>query len=323
VPLKLGIFQQLRDSMLEEKPYAPHGWFISRQNPVLSLPDRQKTLDVFGKLDFITTIDIIMNDTAWFSDVVLPEASYLERYDPLVQVGNRIFIRQPVIEPQGDAKSALWIFKELGSRLGLKDFFQYTDDEDYLRQQLAPLNVSLEEIRLQGYIELPEESNENEFNWSTPSGKIEIFSESLGKQGFDPIPLWLEPPQPQPGEFYLLSGKVGQHTQFGTQNNVLLHKYQDTPRLWMAPESATSLGMKDGDLVEVTSPVGSVIVALQVTPAIRPDCVYLTPGFGHLSKGLRTAYGVGASDSVLHVTFVDPISGGQALSQTIVSVKKA
>ena len=61
----------------------------------------------------------------------------------------------------------------------------------------------------------------------------------------------------------------------------------------------------------------------KVTEAIRPDCVYMTPGYGHLSKGLRTAFSVGASDSVLHVTYVDPISGGQALSQTFVTVKKA
>ncbi len=111
VPLKLGIFQQLRDSMLDEDPYPAHGWFISRQNPVLSLPDRQKTLQVFSKLDFIVSVDIIMNDTDWFADVVLPEASYLERYDPLVPIGNRIFIRQPVIEPQGEAKSALGSIK--------------------------------------------------------------------------------------------------------------------------------------------------------------------------------------------------------------------
>ena len=264
-----------------------------------------------------------MNDTDWFADVVLPEASYLERYDPLVPMGNRIFIRQPVIEPQGEAKSALWIYKELGNRLGLSDFFQYADEEDYLRQELAPLNVSLDEIRLHGYIDLPEGASESEFKWTTPSGKIEIYSESLGKQGFDPLPIWQEPPGPKSGEFFLLSGKVGQHTQFGTQNNVLLHKYEDVPRLWMSPEAAAALGLKDWDMVEVTSPVGSVKVALQVTQAIRSDCVYLTPGFGHLSKGLRTAFGVGASDSVLHVTFVDPISGGQALSQTFVSVKKA
>ncbi|HEX9090340.1 MAG TPA: molybdopterin dinucleotide binding domain-containing protein, partial [Anaerolineales bacterium] len=102
-----------------------------------------------------------------------------------------------------------------------------------------------------------------------------------------------------------------------------LHKYQDVPRLWMAKEAAQNLGLKDWDMVEVTSPVGSVKVALEVTTAIRSDCVYLTPGFGHLSMALRTAYGVGASDSQLHVTYTDPISGGQALSQTFVSVKKA
>ena len=104
VPLKIGVFQQLRDSIVEGKPYQAHGWFISRQNPVLSLPDRQKTLEAFNKMDFIVTMDILMNDTDWFSDVVLPEASYLERYDPLVPMGDQIFIRQPVIEPQGEGK---------------------------------------------------------------------------------------------------------------------------------------------------------------------------------------------------------------------------
>jgi thiosulfate reductase/polysulfide reductase chain A len=321
--LKLGVFQELRDAVLAGEPYEAHGWFISRQNPVLSLPDRQKTLEAFNKMDFIVTMDIIMNDTGWFSDVVLPEASYLERFDPLLPVGNQVFIRQPVIEPQGEAKSALWVFKELGTRLGLGDFYQYTDEEDYIRQQLAPLGFSMDEIRLRGYVTLPTEEKPDEIKFNTPSGKVEIYSEALAKAGYPALPTWEEPPQPKAGEFYLLTGKVGQHTQFGTQNNQLLHKYQDVPRLWMAPDAAEKLGLKDWDMVEVTSPIGTVKVALEVTSAIRSDCVYLTPGFGHISMGLRTAYGVGASDSVLHVTYTDPISGGQALSQTFVSVKKA
>ncbi len=322
VPLKIGIFQQLREAIIEGQPYQAHGWFVSRQNPVLSLPDRGRTLQAMSKLDFIVTIDIIMNDTSWFSDVVLPEASYLERFDPLLPVGNRIFVRQPVIETQGEAKSALWIYKELGNRLGLGDFFQYKDEQDYLAQQLAPLGKSVEEVRTRGYVDLPEGKQADLYTWATPSGKIEISSSTLKAGKFDPVPVWQEPPQPKEGAFYLLTGKVGQHTQMGTQNNLLLHKYQDEPRLWMNPEAAAKLGLKDWDLVEAASEVGSVRVALKVTPAIRPDCVYMTPGFGHLSKGLRTAYGVGASDSVLHVTYVDPISGGQALSQTFVTVKK-
>jgi len=326
VPLKIGVFQELRDNIVKADPYQAHGWFISRQNPIMSIPDRAKTLEAFGKMDFIVTVDIILNDTAWFSDVILPEASYLERYDPLVPIGDKIFIRQPVIEPQGEAKSALWIYKQLGERLGLGDFFQYADEEDYIRQQLAPLGISLEEVKLKGYAQVPEtlHINENsEPSWSTPSGKIELYSDTLAKVGFPGVPTWQEPPQPADGQFYLLTGKVAQHTQFGTQNNQLLHKYSDEPRLWMNAQTTAKLGLVTDDWVTVKSDVGEIHIRLLATEAIRPDCVYMTPGYGHLSKGLKTAFGVGASDSALHVTYTDPISGGQALSQTFVTVTKA
>ena len=323
VPLKLGVFQELRDAIITGEPYQAHGWFISRQNPIQSLPDRNKTLQAFAKMDFIATVDIIMNDTAWYSDVVLPEASYLERYDPLLPVGDKAFLRQPVIEPQGEARSALWIYKQLGERLGLGDYFQYTDEEDYIRQQLVPLGASLEEVKTKGYAEMPPEEESTEITFNTPSGKIEVYCETLGKAGFSPWPTWEEPLVPGENEFYLLTGKVGQHTQFGTQNNQLLHKYQDEPRLWMHPDAASARGLKDWDLVEVTSPVGTAKLLLHVTAAIRPDCVYMTPGYGHHSKGLRTAFGVGGSDSDLHVTYTDPISGSQALTQTFVTVEKA
>jgi thiosulfate reductase/polysulfide reductase chain A len=323
VPLKLGVFQELRDAILTGEPYQAHGWFISRQNPVLSIPDRSKTLKAFEKMDFIATVDIIMNDTAWYSDVILPEASYLERYDPLLTVGDKAFIRQPVIEPQGEARSALWIYKQLGERLGLGDYFQYENEEDYIRQQLQPLGVSLEEVKEKGYAEMPESESNGEITFNTPSGKIEVYSETLKNAGFSPWPTWEEPPAPNENEFYLLTGKVAQQTQFGTQNNLLLHKYSDEPRIWMNTNSAAKLGLADGEWVVITSPVGEAHSILLATEAIRPDCVYMTPGYGHLSKGLKTAFGVGASDSVLHVTYTDPISGGQALSQTFVTIKKA
>lgn len=101
VPFKLGVFQELRDAIITEQPYAAHGWFIARQNPVQSLPDRGKTLEAMSKMDFIAVVDIFLNDTAWFADVVLPEASYLERYDPLNVVGNKAFIRQPADSAAG------------------------------------------------------------------------------------------------------------------------------------------------------------------------------------------------------------------------------
>jgi len=186
----------------------------------------------------------------------------------------------------------------------------------------APLGFSLEELKVKGYLEPEVGNQEGEVTFNTPSGKIEVYSETLANAGFSPWPTWEEPPYPKDDEFCLLTGKVGRHTQFATQNNQLLNKYQDEPGLWMNPEAAQKLELENNDLVEVTSEVGKVNIILQVTEAIRPDCVYMTPGFGHLSKGMTTGFGVGASDSMLHVTYTDPISGGQALSQTFVTIQK-
>jgi thiosulfate reductase/polysulfide reductase chain A len=213
----------------------------------------------------------------------------------------------------------------LGERLGLGDYFQYNDEVDYLNQQLAPLGVTVNDIAERGYWEAApsKETGPEEIKFNTPSGKIEIASETLRKAHQPAVPTWQEPPVPPEGSFYLLTGKVGQHSQMSTQNNQYLHKYEDEPRLWMNQQTANRLNLQDKDMVKVTSDVGQIKIALQVTQVIRPDCVYMTPGFGHQSMGLRTAYGVGASDSDLHVTFTDPVSGGQALSQTFVQVEKA
>ena len=347
VPLKLGVFQEIRDNILSGKPYQARGWFIARQNPALSLPERHKTLEAFGKLDFIVTLSIIPNDTEWYADVILPEASYLERYDPLNVVENRVFLRRPVIEPIGESKSALWIYKHLGERLGLGDYFQYEDEVDYINQQLAPLGIDIGAFAERGcwsptleaisaaersscFVplaitfeeeELPYELKEFKFN--TPSGKIELASETLRNAGQPAVPAWQAPPEPEPGEFYLLTGKVGQHTQFATQNNLWLNQVYAENELWIHPKPAAERGILDGGSVKVTSDAGAVTIKAKVTEGIREDCVWMTQGFGHRSMGLKTAYGKGASDSDLHITITDPVSGGQALSQTCVTVEKA
>jgi thiosulfate reductase/polysulfide reductase chain A len=219
----------------------------------------------------------------------------------------------------------LWIYKELGTRLGLGDYFQYADEEDYVRQQLAPLGITLEELKEKGYYRPPveESAEKKDPTFNTASGKIELASETLAKSGFSAVPVWEEPVANEPDSYYLLSGKVAQHTQFATHNNKLLHERVPTNPLWLNPEPAAKLGIADGDEIWVESAGGKVKTVAHVTEKIRPDCVYMIPGFGHVSKGLTTAYGQGTSDSDLHLTFTDPVSGSQALSQTTVKVGKA
>jgi thiosulfate reductase/polysulfide reductase chain A len=93
-------------------------------------------------------------------------------------------------------------------------------------------------------------------------------------------------------------------------------------RLWLHPRPAAALGVRDGDLVEVQSPVGQVRVKAELTERIRPDCVYLPHGFDHLSPALTRVHGVGASDAELIVSREDRITGNAAMHETLVSVAR-
>ena len=337
VPLAYGVYQNIRDAVLSGQPYQARGWLVSRQNPILSLPDRRKTLEALNKLEFLAVIDVIPNDTAYYADVILPESSYLERYDPVTAVGNKLFLRQPVVEPLYDTKSALMIFKELGQRLGLAEFFPYKNEEELIVAQMKPHPISLAEFKAKGYYEAPAKEAPvaavaaaaeatvavEEKAFQTTSGKIEISSSLLAQVTGKGVPTWEEPPVPPPGKFYLLSGKVAQHSQMGTQNNRWLHNLYPENPCWLHTSVAGKLGVKTGDVVVVESSVGKVKAHAYVTEGIRPDCLFMVPGFGHIAKSLRTAYESGVSDAALHETYVDPVSGSSALSQTFVTITKA
>lgn len=320
VPLKYGVIQEIRDALLSGEPYQGKGWLVYRQNPLMSIPERRKTLTALKNLDFLAVIDVIPNDTAYYADVILPESTYLERWDPLSVAGNRAFLRRPVVEPLFDTKGGLMILKELGERLGLSDYFPYQDETEIIKAQLKPFGLSFDELYKKGWVELPEEKADP-YDFLTASHKIEISSAVLANAGQEPVPVWQEPPAPPPGQFYLLTGKVAQHSQFSTQNNQWLSLLSPDNPVWINRGVAESLGIRDGDLVEVESAVGKVVTKAYVTEEIRPDCVYLTAGFGHLSKALTTAYGQGVSNSALHETHTDPVSGCQALSETFVTVR--
>lgn len=325
VPLAYGVIQTMRDNILTGKPYEAKGWLISRQNPVLSVPERQKTINALMKLDFVAVIDIQANDTAYYADVILPESSYLERYDGLIPIKNKLFIRQPVIEPLYETKSSLMIYKELAEKLGLGEFLPYQDEKDLLTKQLEPFPVTLAELQQSGHYEVKDfrADHAKDFEFQTSSGKIEITSGIMAQMGKKAVPTWSEPPRPDQDHYYLLTGKTAQHTQMFTQNNRWLLEVFPENRAWLHTSVAEKIGVQTNDEVVLASEVGKVTVKAYVTEGIRPDCVFMVGGFGHVSKGLKAAYSLGASDSALHKTVTDPISGGSALSETFVTVSKA
>ena len=78
-----GSFKHTRDAVIEGKPYPIKGWLTYKTNPMQTGANRNKTIEMIHKLDFMVTVDIAMSDTAWMADLVLPAPSYLERQDPV------------------------------------------------------------------------------------------------------------------------------------------------------------------------------------------------------------------------------------------------
>ena len=149
-----GSWQVFRDTVLDintrwkkgEKladwEYPVRSMFVYKQNPMQSVPDYKATAEMFKSMDLVVTIDIIVNDTAFYSDVILPDLTYLERESLVKQFG----ISEPVIawrsaaqKPTGDAKHIYYMSSEIAKRIE-KPFaaitFKNTWDEDEMEVAL-------------------------------------------------------------------------------------------------------------------------------------------------------------------------------------------
>ena len=92
---------------------------------------------------------------------------------------------------------------------------------------------------------------------------------------------------------------------------------QRTNELWLNAAVAARHELKSGDWVRLRNEDGIVSNRIQVkaTQRIRGDCVYMVHGFGHQSRALRSAFGIGASDSHLITRYEkDALMGGDGMN---------
>ena len=327
---KDGSWPIFRDRALAADPYPIKGMMVYKQNVLGSVPNRAKSLKLMEQMDFICTIDITMSDTAWYSDVVLPEATYLERQDPLECLGGAVPVvafRQPCIEAMFESKPNLWIMQQLAKRLGDEIYasFDFTMDE-HIHHQVKKNPQILADLKSKGvYYEYtePQYGRFKGKRLKTRSGKIEIYSEKYAEKGLDPLPVYSSPTQVPSNKYRLLVGRHAYFTHGTTANNPYLHDIMPENTLWLNPAEASKLNLSNGQLVKVKSPVGEEQLKLEVTEKIRPDSVYMAHGFGVLSRGLSNIHGKGGSDAALIDDKVCPISGNVAMHETFVEISPA
>jgi thiosulfate reductase/polysulfide reductase chain A len=316
----------------DDWPYPIKGWIVSGTNLPYAIPDTAKFEAAAQKAEFIVVVDTMPMEVTGYADVVLPECTYLERYDHLRTSPHRepfIALRQPAAEPLGDSKPAAWMARELGIRMGLEKYFPYEDFTEVLEWQLEQLGSSLDEMKELGVKRFPRKSGplyqpDNELPYfNTPSGKIELYSAQLAEAGFDPLPNYTEHTKPKDGYYRLNYGRAPMHTFSRTSNNPYLVDLMDENHVWVHPKVAQKWNLTTGQKVYLKNQDGVMSefpIKVRVTERIRWDSVFMVHGFGHSNKRLTRAVGRGASDNHLITDVnVDPIMGATGMRGNFVT----
>jgi thiosulfate reductase/polysulfide reductase chain A len=312
------------------------GWMVYGSNLPMALPNPQQTYQAIEQLEFLVTVDVLPAEIVGWSDVVLPEATYLERCDELLNPYYRqpyVAVRQPAVEPMYESRPGWWIARELANRLGLDSFFPWKDSVEYAKTRLTAAGYDCEVLQRDGVVLGPpqplyfDEGAPAEFY--TDSGKIELYSARLASLGFDPMPTWHEDEveDPPTGYYRLLFGRAPSHTFGRTTNNRLLSEVHDENAVWVNRAVARRWGLRDGERVYLQNQDGvrsTFTAPVKVTERIHPDAVYVVHGYGHTAKGLRFAHGRGIDDNQLVTRYrTDPIMGGTGMNVNFVTFVRA
>lgn len=324
----------IKQATISGKPYPVKAWFLYGTNLMKTMPDKQETIKAMQNLDLAVAIDIMPMDIINYADVVLPECTYMERYDN-INVGRfkgeiEIALRQPTVEPMWESKPSWWIAKELGGKLGLAEFFPWRDGEEYLTKRCEAGGLDFAELKKSGVIikkgSPPYITADNQPDFGTPSGKIELYSKQLAEKGFDPVPQYTRHAEPPEGYFRLLFGRAPLHTFSRTSNNFMLTDLQRENALWLNTKKGKELGLKNGEYVSLVNQDGVMAngrIKVKLTQRLRDDAVYMNHGFGVHAKGMSRADNQGiADDDLITKHAVDPLMGGTAMRGNFVKIVK-
>ena len=243
-------------AVLTGNPYPIRAQITSANNQILRDQDSKAVVRALRKLEFSATMDLFMTPTSEFSDIVLPAVSWLERdglrghpgYPYLIPIQHR------AVDPLYDRWDDNAFFIELAKRMELD--IPWQNLEEYADFRLKGRGVTFKELEGINFITLPKEYERHikgQFEFKTPSKKVELYSTVLKEFGFEPLPRPVPPPETT-REFpmILMGGKKSLeyvHTA-GRQIKSLRKKYPE-PTLEVNPETAAEKGIRDGDSVWV------------------------------------------------------------------------
>jgi anaerobic selenocysteine-containing dehydrogenase len=280
---------KLGQVLLEEQNPPVKALFVYNCNPAAVAPDQARVHAGLRRHDLFTVVhEQVHTDTVDFADIVLPAPTFLEYLDLNKSYGHYYLqMARPVIDPLGEAKPNLELFQLLAKRMGFDDPCFAEDEYALMTQALdsgSPYFASIDFGQLKDgepqRVNVREDQDPFAAGFATPSGKLEFYSGSMAKLGFDPLPSY-EPCVESPDNHEL-------HTRFPLQllappsvhflNSTFgavdeQRRRMGRPAIKINPEDARIREITDGDPVRVFNDRGTCEYLAQVTEDTRPGVV--------------------------------------------------
>ncbi len=270
-------------SIASGDPYRMRAVWIMGSNPLVTITDPLTVQKALEKLEYTVVSDFFMTPTAQYADLFLPASTWLERNDVVNLHKNWCVLAQQKVAQVGDTKDDREVMIQVARRLGMNAAFPWKDYDEVLDWQLENTGLSFEEFCDKGILtgNMSYRKYEKE-GFLTKSGKFEIYSQSLEKQGVSPLPVFREPPvspvsTPELAKQYpltLIGGARIRYFFHGEFRNIdSLRKRNPDPLVEIHPETAGELSIKDGDWVTIETPHGKIQMKAKLFDGLSKDVV--------------------------------------------------
>jgi anaerobic selenocysteine-containing dehydrogenase len=315
--------------------------------------DSRRVRDALSSLDFFAHADLFMSPTAELADIVLPVTSAWEAealrigFEVSQDAVSHVQLRRPVVARRGECRSDLEIIFAIADRLGLGEQFFDGDIEAAWRHQLEPSGLSLEQLRAEpGGITLGSETRHRKFaaatnggpaGFRTDSKRIDLYSEAFQVNGYDPLPVHVDPSishasHPEWAVQFPLTLTGAKSLHFcETQHRQVerLRSRAPDPEVEIHPDTAAARGIGKGDWVRIDTPFGSVTARAALDANLDPNVVVGQHGWWQGCKELGIPDDPPYEDGGTNLNLVtrqspsDPISGSSPLRASVCDVALA
>lgn len=250
------------------------GMYVMGEDMALVDSNANHVQHILENLDFLVVQDMFLTKTARFADVILPAAPSLEKEGTFTNTERRIQRLYEVLPPLDDSKPDWWILQKVARALGADWNYEHPSEIMDEIASLVPLYSQATFDRLEGWNSLCWGSHDGS---DTPLLYVDGFNFPDKKARLS-LDEWV-PPVEAPEEYDLLlnNGRVLEHFHEGNMTKKsagLLSKISEV-FVEISPELAIERGVKDGGLVELTSPFGKIKVPALITDRVTGNELYL------------------------------------------------